>query len=105
MPNFWDKSIAAEKEGAHVAAILYRVLYTENFTGLDYNQHHAVTAVQAVLDYAKNLKKPEDREALETFCALQYRDLLVRSGADVDITAKIAKAERREPATDDVEIC
>lgn len=97
MPNFWEKADQAASTGAHVAAVLYKALEAEELRGGDYNDGHAwKSAVQDLLRYRGNLKKAEDRTAVEEFCALRHGPALNRSGFGVDITARITEPSELE---------
>lgn len=111
MTDHYEKSERAAEEGAHVAVILYKVLCLENVRGMDYRQEWERSAVGALVKYRGNLKKETDRRALDEFLAIQFGDVLYRSGYEVDITAKIGernpgrrKQTRRQETTGDVEI-
>lgn len=96
MPNYWEKSEEAAKAGAHVAAVLYKVLGTEEFRGGDYYDGCCWKAgVEDLLNYRGTLKKEEDRRAVEEFCAIRHGAVLTRVGFGVDITARLTEPEGR----------
>ena len=88
MPNWSEKVEIAEKEGAHVAAVLYLILCAEEHRGSDYHWDAWRETSKSLLQYGLNLKKCMDRTALEEFAAFRYGHAL---GMDycVDITARL----------------
>jgi len=91
MATHWEKSEAAAKEGAHVAAVLYKVLYVDDFKDLDYRSDVARRTIEDLMAYKDQLKKPEDRKAVEEFCALRYGRHLTLAGYAIEISASISK--------------
>lgn len=103
MEDHYKKAERAAEEGAHVAAILYKVLCLENVEGMDYRQDWERSAVESLVEYRSNLKKETDQKALDEFLATNFRGALDRSGYGVDITATIRdrpKPERVETTGD-----
>ncbi len=88
MSNYIKKAEAAEREGAHVAVILYLALEAEAYRGSDYHADAWNCAARDLLSYRDNLKKEKDKTAVEEFCALRHGHALSRD-YDVDITVRL----------------
>ena len=95
--NYKDKIRSGEMEGAHVAVVLYCAMGAQEHSSGGYNSREPRNEfVGKLMDYARQLKKPADRQAVIDFCAITQPTAMSQLGYDVTLEARVGSLDRGE---------